>query len=143
MAGGRKGAAPDTRFSVSRIPHWVWQRSREQNRGPGAALGPEIREEGRGRGGHWVVPTQAKVLSPVHGYSVGRSSVLCWEVRLGSLGESLSHHSSTVGLDGQRQSMVLKLYYRKAGEREKVKVERERDQSWARGEKGGERERER
>jgi hypothetical protein len=37
-----------------------------------------------------------------------------WEVRHSSLGESLSHHSSTVGLDEQRQSMVLKLYCRKA-----------------------------
>ena len=38
------------------------------------------------------------------------------------------------GLDKQRQSMVLELYCRKAGEREKV--ERERDQPWPRGEKG-------
>ena len=38
-----------------------------------------------------------------------------WEVRCGSLGKSLSHHSSTVGLDEQRQSMVLELYCRKAG----------------------------
>jgi hypothetical protein len=33
------------------------------------------------------------------------------------------------GLNEQRQSMVLELYYRKAGEREKVK-ERERDCPW-------------
>jgi hypothetical protein len=39
------------------------------------------------------------------------------EVRRGSLGESLSHPSSTVGLDDQRQSRVLELYCRKAGER--------------------------
>lgn len=81
--------------------------------------------------------------SPSSGLWLEHRMAFWWEVRRGSLGESLSHHSSTVGLDGQRQSMVLKLYYRKAGEREKVKVERERDQSWARGEKGGERERER
>jgi hypothetical protein len=37
-----------------------------------------------------------------------------WEVRCGSLGKSLSHHSSKVGLDEQRQSMVLELYCRKA-----------------------------
>ena len=30
------------------------------------------------------------------------------------------------GFDEQRQSMVLELYYRKAGEREKVERERER-----------------
>ena len=49
------------------------------------------------------------------------------EVKSGSLEESLSHHPSTEGLDEQRQSMVLELYYRKAGEREKVK---ERDRPW-------------
>jgi hypothetical protein len=45
---------PDTRFSVSGIPCWIWQRSFEQSRGPGD------REEGRRR----EVPTQARVLSP-------------------------------------------------------------------------------
>ena len=37
------------------------------------------------------------------------------EIRKGSLGESLSHPPSAVGLDEQRQSMVLELYCRKAG----------------------------
>jgi hypothetical protein len=37
------------------------------------------------------------------------------EVRHISLEESLSHHSSMVGFDEQRQSMVLELYCRKAG----------------------------
>jgi hypothetical protein len=37
------------------------------------------------------------------------------EVRQGSLGESLSHHSSMVGLDDQRQSVVLEHYCREAG----------------------------
>jgi hypothetical protein len=32
-----------------------------------------------------------------------------------SLGESLSHPLSAMGLDDQRHSMVLELYYRKAG----------------------------
>jgi hypothetical protein len=54
------------------------------------------------------------------------------EIRNGSLGESLSHHLSTAGLDEQRQSMVLELYCRKAGEKRE-----ERDQPWPRGEKGG------
>jgi hypothetical protein len=48
------------------------------------------------------------------------------EVRRGSLGESLSHHSSLVGLNEQRQSMVLELYCRKAGgKREGRKRKRE------------------
>jgi hypothetical protein len=33
-----------------------------------------------------------------------------WEVRPGSLGEGLAHHSSMAGLDEQRQSVVLVLY---------------------------------
>jgi hypothetical protein len=57
----------------------------------------------------------------------------------GSLKESLSHRSSTAGLDKQRQSMVLELSYRKSGgkredkkretshgQEEKVGTERER-----------------
>ena len=49
-----------------------------------------------------------------------------WEVICGSLGESLSHLSSTVGLDEQRQYMVLELYCRKAGGKREVR-ERERE----------------
>jgi hypothetical protein len=41
----------------------------------------------------------------------------------------------TVGLDKQRQSMVLELYYRKAGGGGKRKGKRERDRPWPRGEK--------
>jgi hypothetical protein len=42
------------------------------------------------------------------------------EVRHGSLGESLSHCSRTVGIDEQRQSVVLELYCRTAGRKRKV-----------------------
>jgi hypothetical protein len=42
-----------------------------------------------------------------------------WQVRLGSLGESPSHHSSMAGLDDQRWSMVLELYCRKTGRKER------------------------
>jgi hypothetical protein len=43
------------------------------------------------------------------------------EVRHGSLWESLSKRSSTTGLDEQRQStMVLELYCRKVGEKERT-----------------------
>jgi hypothetical protein len=38
-----------------------------------------------------------------------------WEIRNGSLGESLSHPPSAGGLDEQSHSMVLELYCRKAG----------------------------
>jgi hypothetical protein len=47
------------------------------------------------------------------------------EVRHGSLRESLFHCSSRIGLDDQRQSIVVELYRRKAGRKDK-KVERER-----------------
>jgi hypothetical protein len=47
-----------------------------------------------------------------------------------------------VGLDEQRQSMVLELYCRKAG-RKREGRKRERGQPWPRGENGEGRERER
>lgn len=52
-----------------------------------------------------------------------------WEIRKGSLEESLSHHPSTAGLDEQRQFMVLELYYRKAGGKRESKRERETSHS--------------
>jgi hypothetical protein len=55
--------------------------------------------------------------------------VFHWEIRNSSLGESLSHHPSTVGLDEQRQGMVLELYCRKAGGKRKG---RKRDGPWPR-----------
>ena len=50
------------------------------------------------------------------------------EIRHSSLGEGLFHCSSTVGLDEQRQSMVLELYYRKA---ERKREGRKREASMA------------
>jgi hypothetical protein len=47
-----------------------------------------------------------------------------WEVRCCSLEESLCHHSSTVGLDEQRRSMVLELYCRKAERKRENKGKR-------------------
>ena len=48
------------------------------------------------------------------------------EIRNGSLGESLSHPPSFTGLDEQRLSMVLELYYREAGGKREGERERER-----------------
>lgn len=62
-----------------------------------------------------------------------------WEVRSSSLEEILSLHSSMVGLDEQRQSMVLGLYCRKKrGKREGRK--RKRGRPWPK-ESGGKSER--
>jgi hypothetical protein len=47
-------------------------------------------------------------------WSTGRPSFHL-DIKNGSLGESLSHPPSAVGLDEQRHSMVLELYCRKAG----------------------------
>ena len=48
-----------------------------------------------------------------------------------SLGEILSYHLSTAGLDEQRQSMFLQLYYKKAGRmREGRKKERLSMATW-------------
>jgi hypothetical protein len=68
-----------------------------------------------------VVLSQARVLSLVCGCSIGRFSS-----RRLDIGESLSHLTSTMGLDGQRQSMVLEFYCRKAGRKEKLERERKR-----------------
>jgi hypothetical protein len=53
--------------------------------------------------------------SPWSGLLLEHRKAFQWEVRHGSLGESLSHRSSMMCLDEQRQSMVLELYCRKAG----------------------------
>ena len=83
-----------------------------------------------------MFPMQVRVLGPVRGWNAGRPS-------RGSLGESLSHHSSTAGLDEQRQSMVLELYCRKAERRERERqTDRQAGYSHVeRGWKGRERER--
>ena len=65
-----------------------------------------------------------------------------WEVRCGSLGKSPSHRSSTVGLDDQRQSMILELYCRKAGEKREGR-KREGEAGHGHMERGWKRERER
>jgi hypothetical protein len=63
------------------------------------------------------------------------------EVRLGWLGESLSHRSSMTGLDEQRQSMVLELYCRKAGGKKEGR-KREGEAGHGHVEREGKRERE-
>ena len=63
------------------------------------------------------------------------------EHRKASLGESLSCRPITVGLNKQRQSMVLELYCRKAGGRREGRKERGR-LAMAKRMEGGKRERE-
>jgi hypothetical protein len=75
----------------------------------------------------------------VNGWETGKPSGR--RLRSSSLRKSLSHRSSMAGLDGHRQSMVLELYCRKAGEGEKV--EREKDRPQPCGEMGEGRERRR
>jgi hypothetical protein len=101
--------------------------------------------KGRGRVGCWVVPTQVRVLSPVPSGRLWlqHRKVFWREVRRGLLGESVSHHSSTAGLDEQRQSIVLELYCRKAGRKERREKERGRGWPWPRGERGEGKERKR
>ena len=71
------------------------------------------------------VPMQARVLS----LWLEHRKAFHGEVKSGSLEESLSHHPSTEGLDEQRQSMVLELYFRKAGGKRESKRERETSHS--------------
>ena len=79
--------------------------------------------------------------SPCSSLWLERRKAFWLEVRWRSLGESLSHHSSTVVLDEQRQSMVLELYCRKAG-RKREEVERGREAGHGHVERGGKEERE-
>jgi hypothetical protein len=62
-----------------------------------------------------MIPTRVRVLGPVCGWSTGKPS----DRRLDMT------HSSTAGLDEQRQSKVLEPYCRKAGRRREGR-ERER-----------------
>ena len=129
-----------TRFSVSGIPDTAGHLGRAVNRMGALVVAQSALELKGGKSrGRWVVSKWARVLGPVSGWTTGRTS----GGRLdGSLGESLSHCSSTVGLDKQRKSMVLELYCRiKQGEGEKV--ERERGRPWSHGERGEGRERRR
>jgi hypothetical protein len=71
------------------------------------------------------------MLGSCHGWSTGRPSS---RLRHSSLGESLSHLSSTVGLDEQRQSLVLELYCRKA---ERKREGRKRETGHSQVERGG------
>jgi hypothetical protein len=74
--------------------------------------------------------------SPWSGQWLELRKAFQWEVRCCSLGKSLSHCSSMVGLE-QRQSMVLELYCRKAGiKREGRKRKREVAMATWRGRKG-------
>jgi hypothetical protein len=66
-----------------------------------------------------MVPTRARSLGQVCGWSTGRPSGWRLDMARSTLGESLSHRSSTAGLHDQRQSMVLELYCRKAGRKER------------------------
>ena len=78
--------------------------------------------------------------SPWLGLWLEHSKAFRWEVRLGSLGKSLSHCSSMAGLDEQRQSMVLELYCRKAGrkrEGRKREAGHGHVERWGKGERKG------
>ena len=81
------------------------------------ASGPKGGEV-RGRGGAGWFPFGRE--SPWSGPWLEHRMAFWREIRVCSLlGESLSYRSSIMGLDEQRQSMVLELYCRKQGEREK------------------------
>ena len=57
----------------------------------------------------------------------GAQEGLLTEIRKGSLGQSLSPPTSTVGPDEQRHSVVLELYYRNARGKREGRRERPRE----------------
>jgi hypothetical protein len=73
--------------------------------------------------------------SPWSGLWLERQKAFQWEARHGSLGESLSHHSSTAGFDEQRQSIVLELNCRKTGR--KIEGKRKRGTGYGHMVRGG------
>jgi hypothetical protein len=107
LVGGGQGEVLGTRFSAqaSQTPPCIRAENRMGVPGGGSvSLGAEVRRGAGRKGGiGWFLHRRESL------------SGLWQEVRSGSLGKSLSHHLITVGLDEQRQSMVLELYCRKAG----------------------------
>jgi hypothetical protein len=117
--------------SQSQAPHTGYCGRAKNKWRPQSTLGPKGGEN-RGRGVRLGVSTWARVL--------GQSLAGEQESLPGLLGESLSYHSSTAGLDEQRQSMVLELYCRKA---ERKREGRERGWPWPQGDREEGRERRR
>jgi hypothetical protein len=133
--------ARDNRFLVSGIPDTAGHFGRAENK-MGALWGGTVspRAEGRRGQGERALGVFHVGESPWSGLWLEHRKTFCQVVRCGSLGESLSHHSSTAGLYEQKQSMVLELYCRKA-ERKREGRKRERGCPWPYGEGGkGERE---
>jgi hypothetical protein len=84
-AGGGQGAVlplwasrrPEITSSQSRASHAGYRGRAENKLGPRGWLCQSLRAKGRkgqGENGHWVVPTQVRVLGPVRGWSTGRPS---------------------------------------------------------------------
>ena len=96
----------------------------------GGLVSPRVKGR-RGQGERGILGGSHARESPCSGPWLEHMKAFLWEVICGSLGESLSHLSSTVGLDEQRQYMVLELYCRKAGGKREVRErERERGLQW-------------
>ena len=123
------------RYQVLSLGHSTLDTSEElrTNGGPRAAKGGD----GRGRGGTgWFLPCGGGGgKSPWSGPWLEYRKAFQREVRHSLLEESLHHCSSTVGLDEQRQSVVLELYCRKA-EIKREGRKREKGRTWLCGEWG-------
>jgi hypothetical protein len=127
-AGGGQGAVLDTRFLASGIPDTTGHRGRAENRmrapewfiSPGAEGKRGQGERGALGGSHmespwfnpWLESKKAFQQEVRHPLLFRGKPKLC---------------SSTAGLDEQTQSMVLKLYCRKAG---RTREGRKRERGW-------------
>ena len=103
-AGGGQGAVLGTRFSDSGIPDTAGHFRKAENKwgAPGESLASLGAEERRGQGEKGALGGSHMGESPWSSLWLECRKAFWLEVRHGSLGESLFHHSSTVGLDEQR-----------------------------------------
>jgi hypothetical protein len=107
--------ARDCRFPVSGISDTTGHQGRAENkmRATGTTqsdLGQREEREGR----EWAVDGSHISKSPWFSPWLELRMAIQLEVKVSSLGESLSHSSRMAGLDEQKQSIVLEIYCRKA-----------------------------
>jgi hypothetical protein len=132
----------DNRFLVLGIPDATGHHRRTDPMDGQLIPKAERRRGQREREREWVLGGCLMEKSPWSGPWLEHLDAFQQEARQGSLGERLSHHANTAGLDEQRCSMDLELYCRKAESKREGKRKREAGHGhmerggWERGKEG-------